>query len=144
MGTEDNMTSGSAPAAQRHRASAGGDVRSPPATPVRDRLPARARTLHRAELISAVNARGVACLRLTYLSFEPGYVVVLRQDDRCHRRFLWRSLVLLHRADHDYTRLLEAELEWLDLSHNPVVRRLTTALLEVPADVRESLIATAR
>ncbi len=43
--------------------------------------------------------------------------------------------------DHEYTRNLEAELDWLTLDRDPTVRCLTTALLQLPANVREGILA---
>ncbi|WP_267296010.1 helix-turn-helix domain-containing protein [Mycobacterium hackensackense] len=43
-------------------------------------------------------------------------------------------------ADPDYTKLLDAELHWLELAHDPHVRKLTTALLELPAELRDDAL----
>lgn len=42
-----------------------------------------------------------------------------------------------------YTRWLETELGWLDLAHNPDVRRLTTMLTDLHAETRERLMTAA-
>ncbi|MBN9635373.1 MAG: helix-turn-helix transcriptional regulator [Actinobacteria bacterium] len=42
-----------------------------------------------------------------------------------------------------YTSYLEAELCWLDLAHDPDVRRITTALLALPPDAREDILRSA-
>ena len=43
--------------------------------------------------------------------------------------------------DGAYGRRLETELGWLDLAHNPNVRRLTTMLADLDIDTRERLMA---
>lgn len=42
--------------------------------------------------------------------------------------------------DPDYTEALDTELGWLELTHNPHVRRLTTALLELSPAAREAAL----
>jgi hypothetical protein len=42
--------------------------------------------------------------------------------------------------DSDYTKMLDDELYWLDLAHNPTVRHLTTTLLALPPALRENLL----
>ncbi len=42
--------------------------------------------------------------------------------------------------DSAYTRYLDAELSWLEMVHDPQVRTITTALLTLPPDVRESIL----
>lgn len=42
-----------------------------------------------------------------------------------------------------YARHVDDELRWLELTHNPSVRRLTTSLLELDADTRDRLLAVA-
>lgn len=46
-------------------------------------------------------------------------------------------------ANSAYTRYLDAELHWLHLAHDPQVRRITTALLTLPPDVREGVLRAA-
>ncbi len=43
--------------------------------------------------------------------------------------------------DEAYRRRLEEELDWIDLSRNPDVRRLASALIELPPGRREQLLA---
>ncbi len=43
--------------------------------------------------------------------------------------------------DSAYAMQLETELGWLDLAHNPDVRRLTTMLIELPVETREQIMA---
>lgn len=45
--------------------------------------------------------------------------------------------------DRAYTALMEAELHWLDLADDPDVRRITSALLELPPDLREDILRSA-
>ncbi len=46
-------------------------------------------------------------------------------------------------GDGGYTRFLETELRWLELAHDPDVRRITTALLALPPDAREDILRSA-
>lgn len=45
--------------------------------------------------------------------------------------------------DAAYTRRLHADMSWLDLAHDPDVRRVTSALLALPPDVREDVLQSA-
>ena len=45
--------------------------------------------------------------------------------------------------DPAYTQLMEAELHWLDLAHDPDVREITSALLGLPPEVREDILRAA-
>ena len=46
-------------------------------------------------------------------------------------------------ADIAYTKLLDDDLDWLALTHNSRVRRITTALIGLPEPVREQLLHAA-
>lgn len=46
------------------------------------------------------------------------------------------------REDPDYAELIDAELRWLDLAHDPDVRRIVTGLLELPPNVRDDILRT--
>ena len=45
--------------------------------------------------------------------------------------------------DRAYSRRIDQELYWLALAHDQDVRRITSALLELPADVREEMLCAA-
>lgn len=45
--------------------------------------------------------------------------------------------------DRAYTTLMEAELHWLDLANDPDVRHITSALLELPPNLREDVLRSA-
>jgi transcriptional regulator with XRE-family HTH domain len=95
-----------------------------------------------AELLRSVNARGVN-LSAPYLSqlrtgvrVDPSPTVI-----DAIAGFFGIHPYYLTGKDHEYTRYLDAELDWMDLARNPTVRDLTNALLQVPPDVREDIIA---
>mgnify|MGYP002651623225 CR=1 FL=1 len=46
-------------------------------------------------------------------------------------------------TDPDYRAVVDEDLHWLDLAHDPTVRRLTTALNELDAETREQLLTAA-
>lgn len=43
-------------------------------------------------------------------------------------------------TDPDYAELIDAELRWLDLAHDPDVRRIVTGLLDLPPNVRAEIL----
>ncbi len=88
-------------------------------------------------------------LRMRGFDVSEPYISQLRSGQR--KRPSWRVIAELaeffgvrpeYFTDEDpyYTRILDAELHWLELAHDPMVRRLTTALLELPADLRDDAL----
>jgi transcriptional regulator with XRE-family HTH domain len=98
-----------------------------------------------AELLRAVNARGVK-LSAPYLSQlrtgeridpSPKIIEAIAGFFGIHPYYFTSS-------DHAYIRYLDAELDWLALARSPDLQRVITALLQVPHDVREDIIAAVR
>ena len=93
------------------------------------------------EVIGALRARGI--------EMSAPYLSQLRSGRRSHPSldmlrpladFFGVSVAYFTDADSAYTRYVDAELCWLEAAHDPQVREFTTALLELPADVREELL----
>jgi len=93
------------------------------------------------EVLEALRARGI--------EISAPYLSQLRAGRRRHPSLdMLRALAdvfgvsVLYFTDTTsaYTGYLDAELCWLETAHDPEVRVITTALLMLPADVREDLL----
>ncbi|MFN8226085.1 MAG: XRE family transcriptional regulator [Mycobacterium sp.] len=109
------------------------------------RAPGADRPYYSSELLDFLAARG--------FKFSAPYLSQLRSGVRA--RPSTRSLELIGEffgvdpnylagtADIAYTKLLDDDLDWLALTHNSRVRRITTALIGLPEPVREQLLHAA-
>lgn len=97
------------------------------------------------EVLKAVRTRGI--------TISAPYLSQLRDGSRSHPSLeilraladvFGVSVAYFTDANSAYTRYLEAELCWLETAHDPQVRMITTALLALPADVREDLLQSAQ
>ncbi len=96
------------------------------------------------EVLKAMRARGI--------EMSAPYLSQLRAGRRSHPSldmlrpladFFGVSIAYFTDATSAYTRYLEAELCWLEMANDPEVRRITTALLTLPPDVREDILQSA-
>lgn len=95
------------------------------------------------EVLQALRARGI--------EMSAPYLSQLRAGRRSHPSldmlrpladFFGVSIAYFTEADTAYTKYLETELCWLETTHDPAVRMITTALLTLSPDVRENLLKT--
>ncbi|CAM5707618.1 hypothetical protein MAUB1S_05174 [Mycolicibacterium aubagnense] len=93
------------------------------------------------EVLDALRTRGV--------EMSAPYLSQLRSGRRSHPSldmlrpladFFGVSVAYFTDVDSAYTRYVDAELCWLEVARDPQVRELTTALLELPPDVREEFL----
>ena len=91
------------------------------------------------EVVDALAVRGLD-LSAPYLSqlrtgsrLRPSHCVMEKLAD-----FFGIRAEYFTGADPNYARAIDAELHWLDVAHDPVVRHLTTALLELAPKAREA------
>jgi transcriptional regulator with XRE-family HTH domain len=95
------------------------------------------------EVVDELTARGHA--------ISPAYLSQLRSGKRTQPAFATVCAlaeffgVRPHYFSNDdpaYVELLDDELHWLCLARDPTIRRLTTALLDLPAHLRDELLDT--
>lgn len=96
------------------------------------------------EVLKVLRGRGI--------EMSAPYLSQLRAGRRSHPSldmlgpladFFGVSVAYFTDATSAYTRYLEAELCWLEMANDPEVRRITTALLTLPPDVREDILQSA-
>jgi transcriptional regulator with XRE-family HTH domain len=98
------------------------------------------------------NYEVLKALRVRGIEMSAPYLSQLRAGRRSHPSldmlrpladFFGVSVAYFTEATSAYTRYLEAELCWLEMANDPEVRRITTALLTLPPDVREDILRSA-
>lgn len=94
----------------------------------------------------------VGALKLRGLSLSAPYLSQLRNGERTQPSpqtigmiagFFGVRTEYFTEPDSGYARHVDDELRWLELTHNPSVRRLTTSLLDLDSDTRDRLLADA-
>ncbi|MGV0806505.1 helix-turn-helix domain-containing protein [Mycolicibacterium setense] len=93
------------------------------------------------DVANALTAQGIA--------ITPAYLSHLRRGVRQRpslkvttalATFFGVHVEYLTTSNTDYQRRLDADLHWLALAHNTTARRLTEALLQLPAHQRDELL----